>query len=164
MRISNRFFQIVTCRGALIFGNSLILGMVLFVLYASSAALSSCLVADLRSETISTIIIAWGVLLESREALRRKTAIVTSTDEMLEALVSSEAERSGLLLVCLGLLLEIITYFDASAHMASLSPLTSALHVIIWCVLVFVCLELSLSCFNLVRVGFNGSINTHKKL
>jgi hypothetical protein len=164
MRISTRFFQVVTCWGALIFGNILILGMVLFVIYASSASLSSCLVADLRSETISTIIIAWGVLLESREALRRTAGMTRAPAEMLEAVVSSEAERSGLLLVCLGLLLEIITYFDASAHMASLSSLTSILHGIIWFVLLFVCLELSLSSFNLTRVRFNGSISAHKEL
>lgn len=138
-------------------GNLFILGMVLFVLYASGSTLSSCIVTDLRSETISTIVIAWGVLLESREELLIHGNSGGSHARGLDALVTSESKRSGLLLVCLGLLLEIVAYFDASIHMhATSSVITSILHGIVWVLLVLVCVELCLSSFNLARIRFQG--------
>ncbi len=157
MWFSRILFQTITSCSVLMVGNFFILGMILFVLYASGSPLSSCIVGDLRSETISTIIIAWGVLLESREDLLNHG---TSTDphaKGVEALVTSESKRSGLLLVCLGLLLEIVTYFDASIHMQpTLSVITSSLHGIVWTLLVVVCVELCLGSLNLARIRFRG--------
>lgn len=155
MRFSPLFFRLIMSCSAMMMGDLLILGMVLFVLYASGFGFSSCLVANLRSETISTIVIAWGVLLESREDLLGKDSTTGCLAERMQRLVTSESKRSGLLLVCLGLLLEIITYFDASVHMQqSPSWITSLLHGIVWFVLVLVCMELIASCLNLGRIRF----------
>ena len=141
-------------------GTFFILGMILFVLYASGHALASCIVTDLRSETISTIVIAWGVLLESREDLVNHGTGKDTQTNGAEALVSSESKRSGLLLVCLGLLLEIVTYFDASIHMrATSSAVTSFLHGVVWVLLVIVCVELCLGTLNLARIRFQGEKN-----
>lgn len=165
MRLFHHFFRIITNWLSLASGNLVILAMVLFVLYASGRALSSCLVADLRSETISTIIIAWGVLLESRKAIRHKSvSSIHGTDDREER-INSESESWGLLFVCLGLLLEIITYFDASAHMAQAPAwLSSILHGIIWCVLVGVCTGLCVSCLQVVQIRFAGVKDAEKKL
>lgn len=157
MRFSRFFFGIVTSCSAMMIGDLIILGMVLFVLYSSSSALSSCIVSDLRSETISTIVIAWGVLLESREDLLLNGSTTIHLATTKEGLVTSESKRSGLLLVSLGLLLEIITYFDASVHMQpSASWITTMLHGIIWTILVLVCIELAANGINLVRIRFKG--------
>lgn len=157
MWFSGILFRIITSWSVMLTGNFFILGMVLFVLYATGSNLSSCIVADLRSETISTIVIAWGVLLESREELLNHG---TSTGRLVtgrEALVTSESKRSGLLLVSLGLLLEIVTYFDASIHMQATSAvITSGLHAVVWMLLVIVCLELCLGSLNLARIRLKG--------
>ena len=145
-------------------GDLIILGMILFVLYSSGAALASCIVTDLRSETISTIIIAWGVLLESREDLLMSGSSSFHFATTKEALVTGESKRSGLLLVSLGLLLEIITYFDASIHMQpSPSWITAALHGFIWIILVVVCVELLANGVNLARIRFKGEEHVDQK-
>jgi len=148
------FRTLTSCSGMLI-GNIVILGMVLFVLYASGSTLSSCIVADLRSETISSIIIAWGVLLESREELVHQGISAALNVTQAEDLLTRESKRSGLHLVCLGLLLEIVTYFDASIHMEATSlVVTKTLHGIVWILLVAVCLEFCSGCLNLARIRF----------
>jgi len=150
-------FRVLTSVPAIMSGDFLILGMILFVLYATGSTLSSCLVTDLRSETISTIVIAWGVLLESREDLASDHASTGRSTGVVEQLVTKESKRSGLLLVCLGLLLEILSYFDASIHLnPSPAWMTSVLHAIVWIVLVLVCIELLTSWATLARIHLKG--------
>ena len=155
MWFSQSLFRTITSCSGMLIGNVVILGMILFVLYASGSTLSSCIVADLRSETISSIIIAWGVLLESREELVNHSASPDLHVNGAEDLLTRESRRSGLHLVCLGLLLEIVTYFDASIHMqATSSVVTTILHGIVWLLLVVVCVELCLGWLNLARIRF----------
>lgn len=162
MWFSRIFFRVITACPVIIAGDLLILGMVVFVIYVSGSALSSCIIADLRGETISTIIIAWGVLLESREDLLGYGSTAGPHSGGLEARVTSESKRSGLLLVILGLLLEIITYFDASSHIGGKRlVLETALHGVVWMLLVVVCVELGIGCLNLARIRFKG--DTHAK-
>jgi hypothetical protein len=153
MWFSHTLFRTITSCTVMLIGDVVILGMILFVLYASGSVLSSCIVADLRSETISSIIIAWGVLLESREELVNQGTSADPHVHGFEEVLTRESKRSGLHLVCLGLLLEIVTYFDASIHMQATSAVvTGSLHGIVWILLVVVCVELCLGCCNLGRI------------
>ena len=157
MWFSRIFFRTITSCSVMMIGNFSILGMILFVLYATGSTLSACIVTDPRSETISTIVIAWGVLLESREDLLNDGTSTVSHAKGPEALVTSVSKRSGLLLVCLGLLIEIVTYFDASIHMqATTAAIVSALHAVVWMLLVVVCVQLCLCSLNLARIRFKG--------
>lgn len=153
MLFSRLFFRVITSWPAMMLGHLVILGMVIFVLYTDSAPLASCIVANLRNETISTIVIAWGVLLESRHELVSSAA--TSVEHVAESkdYLSDESKSAGLLLVCLGLFLEILTYFDASIHLhPTPSWVSSLLHGAVWVILVAVCMRLFISCVALARL------------
>ena len=153
MSLSTLFFRLIASWPAMMLGNVIILGMVVFVLYTDSEPLASCIIANLRNETISTIVIAWGVLLESRNELMGTALGGGQHGADAEDPLGAESRNSGLLLVCLGLLLEIVTYFDASIH---LHPPPSwvfvVLHGVVWMLLVTICVRLLLSCINLARI------------
>jgi len=67
MSISKVIFKCITTWQAIILGNFAILGLLYFSVHSSYIGGANDMITDLRTEAISSIIIAWGVLLESRE-------------------------------------------------------------------------------------------------
>lgn len=165
MWISRLFFRLISCWPAMLLGNALILGMILYVLYANSEGLSSCIISDLRSETVSTIVIAWGVLLESRHELLGTGLSTAHHASQTESLLNLESKISGLLLVCLGLFLEVLTYFDASTHLQPTPTwVSTVLHGIVWILLAAICAKLFFSCLTLVQIRVTARRDNGEKI
>lgn len=81
--------------------------MVLFIFYGSIDRGLGLNINEIKIEEISSILVIWGVLLESRAVFTKHTDKVFCSDDKLNEL----CEILGLNLLCLGLLLEFVGYF-----------------------------------------------------
>lgn len=153
MHLSALLFRILTAWWAILLGNGCLLGLSLFSMCSSFGAHSTEMITDLRSETLSTIIIAWGVLLDSREVLLGGGHASERLSRNIESLLTFEAARSGVLLICLGLLLECITYFDVDVRMEMLpANLHHCLRISEWVLMAVIIVELLVTCWNVIRI------------
>jgi len=153
MSVSKVIFKCITTWQAIILGNLAILGLLYFSVHSSFVGGATDMIIDLRTEAISSIIIAWGVLLESRELLIRGRHLGETSMDAAEELISIEVERTGIFLVILGLVLEIVTYFDVDVRAEMLPPwIHSLLHYAEWIVVSVIAYELLVSSLKIVEV------------
>lgn len=157
MRLSKIIFRILTSWFSIILGNLTILFLVLLAMYAASLTTTTAILPDLQSDTMTTIIISWGVLLESRDVLLNDGLATRQLAKNMERLLSNECTRCGTLLVCLGMFVELSTYFDVDTRMKFFpSWAESALLIGEWGMLVLICVETVLSCVNVARIKWQG--------
>jgi hypothetical protein len=153
MTLSKIIFKVFTVWPAIVVGNLAILALIYVSGYSSIVGMPSEYIANLRSEAISTIVIAWGVILESRQVLLNNAqpaefSAIEFADEL-----TADAERTGILLLIMGLLLEMVTYFDVDVR-AEMLP--TWLHVVIhaceWVVLAVIASELLLHSYRILKL------------
>lgn len=157
MRISTFIFRIVTSWFSILLGNLAILFLVGLAMYASSLTPTTDILPDLQSDTLTTIIIAWGIILESRESFLSGGLAARKLTKHIDDFISYECACCGTVLVILGMLIELATYFDVDSRM-TLFPAWADVVVLVgeWAMLVLVCIEVAYSCFNIVRVRLKG--------
>lgn len=153
MKFTSKLFSIITTWYAILLGNLIILALMLLSIKLSLSAHTSYQIINLRIEEISTILIAWGVVLESRKIVAGKPE--STGNEKFEHELNEFAERFGVHLVALGLFLEVITYFDEDTRL-ELMPFwyNQTAHILEWGISVAVFLELLDGCFKIVKLRY----------
>lgn len=153
MRVSKFIFRMLITWPALVLGNLAIVALIYVSVHSTLASMTPEGIINLRSEAISTIIIAWGVLIESRELVLRGLYGDRTLAEKGESLVNNEAESTGIFLVIMGLSLEMVTYFDVDVR-AEMLPgwIHSVLRSAEWGIMGLVCYELVMSSLHIVRL------------
>ena len=164
MLLSRLIFRAVTAWFSILVGNICILSLIgVSAISAVSSSISPG-IADLRLEALSVIIIAWGVLLESRDLITNNGHSGKQDQCPMDPSINHEVERCGIFLVIMGLFLEMVTYFDEDAH-AEMLP--GAFHVaasyLEWILVVLIVLELAASCFTILKIRSSKELNAWSK-
>jgi hypothetical protein len=153
MTLSKIIFKSLTVWQTIVLGNLAILGLIYFSVYSSITGMPSEYIVNLRSEAISTIVIAWGVILESRKVLLNVGQLEESSGVEGDDDLSADAERTGIFLLIMGLLLEMVTYFDVDVR-AEMLPLWLhvTLHSCEWIILAVIAYELLVHSFGIFKL------------
>ena len=155
MTLSNWIFRVLSIWPAILGINGAILGCIYFSVHSSVVGMHPERIINLRSEAVSTIIIAWGVILESRHILLNGGKLCETDGSGVEDRLGWEAERTGVFLVIMGLLLEMVTYFDVDVR-AEMLPywMHSTLHISEWIVLGVIAYELVMHSYTIVKIKY----------
>ena len=153
MGISRIIFKVTTSPWAILLVNSYLFALVAYDLWTAVSGTTRLELIELRGGDVSDIVVAWACLLESRGLLlstgRAPSDLGLSSDETF----NSELARSGLLLLSLGLLIEIVTYFDFDAHAKMLSiNLNGVFNYLELFLMVLLSMELLVNCRNIIRI------------
>lgn len=155
VKLSNSIFKVLTTLPAILGINGTILGLIYFSLHSTIVGMRPERIVNLRSEAISTIIIAWGVILESRHTLLNGTHVPEMRGNEVEDKLSAHAERSGIFLLIMGLLLEMVTYFDLDVR-AEMLPnwIHSTLHTLEWIIIAAIAYELLAHSYEVIKIKY----------
>jgi hypothetical protein len=160
MILSRFVFKLISAWYSILLGNLAILGLIGFAVYTTMLTASTDMIIDLRCETISAIVIAWGVVLESRDLLINNGHLSHHQPGTIETTINFEVERSGIFLVVMGLFLEMTTYFDLDVR-AEMLP--NSIHSMLvwaeWAVVAMLTIELLGSCFTIARIRTRKGLN-----
>ena len=153
MHIPNVIFKVITSPLSILLVNTYLIVLIGFDLSSALTGQTRLELIELRGEDISDIIVTWAVLLESRELLLSRPADSPRPPKLFEGFLNSESARSGLILLSLGMLLQLVTYFDfdVQAKMFSLS-LSATFNAVEWALMALIGGELLLNCLNICRI------------
>ncbi len=142
------FGSLMTWR-AILAVNTIALILILYTVKLSFDIASSTQIINIRIEEVSTIVIAWGVMLESRKTILANRNSVDRVNELLNEF----CEHFGIHLVTLGLLLEVVTYFEEDARLESM-PLWfhEAAYLLEWFIALCIVLELLDGCYSVIQI------------
>ena len=155
-------FFLVSPQGVMLANFVIILMMIGSLPMMTSAAIDNE-VKDLRAEGISTLVVAWGVLLESRTHIIEHVLHWQwpESRQSYEAENTKIIENGGLTVLLLGLALEFVIYFDDEARVFAghavqhewslIRLLVQVLDWSEWLVAALLLVVLLKMCFDLVR-------------
>ena len=154
----------------MLLGNLIIILLMIGSLPMMSSATVDNEIKDLRAEGISTLVIAWGVLLESRTHIIEHVLHWQwpESRQSYEAENTKIIENGGLTILLLGLTLEFVVYFDDESRLlvgdgeqhvwSFVKLLVEVLDWSEWLVAALLLVVLLRVCFDLVRQRwFRGS-------
>ena len=144
-------FKVVTSLWAVLLVHSYLIALLVYDIVSALSGTTRLELIELRGEDISDIVVSWAVLLESRELLLKSGSPTSQRDNPKDGIVNSECARSGLMLLAVGLLLQMITYFDFDVQTKMLAISASAVfNSLEWALLVLIGFELLVSCRNIL--------------
>lgn len=153
MIISRVIFKVTTSHWAILLVNSYLFVLVAYDLWTAFCGTTRLELIELRGEDVSDIVVAWACLLESRGLLLSTGRAPSDFENSSDEAFNSELARSGLLLLSLGLLIEIVTYFDFDAHTKMLSLNLSAIfNYLELFLMILLGMELLVNCRNIIQI------------
>lgn len=140
MFFSRYIFKAIVSLPFILFFNVLLI-VFLFVLVDEGLHVECItMVKRLRLETMSTLLVVWGVILESREIILSR--IVKAEKSRLSEATLHDIELYGISLVALGLIVEVIDYLNNQFQADEFNYLALELTALVqWVVLVIVLLD-----------------------
>lgn len=140
MLFSRYIFKAIVSLPFILFFNALLIAF-LFVLVDEGLHVECVtMIKRLRLETLSTLLVVWGVILESREIILSRLA--TGKRNSLSEATHHDIELYGISLVALGLIVEVIDYVNNQFQADEFNFLALEVTALIqWIVLVIVLLD-----------------------
>lgn len=152
MLIARFILKVITSGWAILLVNFYLFVLIAYDLCTALSGTTRAELIELRGEDLADLVVTWAVLLESRELLLTGGRATLQPVSPGQGLLNSEAARSGLLLLSLGILLQIVTYFDFDVQAKMLSVnLSATFNVIEWLLMALLGVELLASCWSVVR-------------
>lgn len=140
MLFSRYIFKIIVSLPFILFFNALLIAC-LFVLVDEGLHVECVtMIKRLRLETLSSLLVVWGVILESREIILSR--IARGKGHLISDAMHEDIELYGISLVALGLIIEVIDYLNNQFQADEFNYLALELTALVqWVVLVIILLD-----------------------
>lgn len=140
MFFSRYIFKVIVSLPFILFFNGLLITC-LFVLVDEGMHVECVtMIKRLRLETLSSLLVVWGVILESREIILRR--IARGKGGLLSDVMHEDIELYGVSLVALGLIIEVIDYLNNQFQVDEFNYLALEVTALVqWAVLVIILLD-----------------------
>jgi hypothetical protein len=140
MFLSRFIFKIIISIPFILIFNGLLIGLLFSLVHQGLTIECVTMIKRLRLETLSSTLVVWGVILESRELIIAK--ISKSDGGHISKQAHDEIQYYGISLVALGLIVEVTDYVNNQLQTDGMSMLAfEATALIQWLVLVVVLID-----------------------
>lgn len=140
MLFSRYIFKIIVSLPFILFFNAVLIAC-LFVLVDEGLHVECVtMIKRLRLETLSSLLVVWGVILESREIILSR--IARGKGHLISDAMHEDIELYGISLVALGLIIEVIDYLNNQFQADEFNYLALEVTALVqWVVLVIILLD-----------------------
>lgn len=140
MYLSRYIFKVIISIPFILIFNGLLIGLLFSLVHQGLTIECVTMIKRLRLETLSSTLVVWGVILESRELITSK--ISKSDGGHISKQANDEIQYYGISLVALGLIVEVTDYVNNQLQTDGMSMLAfEATALVQWLVLVVVLID-----------------------